>query len=62
MRISTLPEVAIRGQLLSADLAGEPAVGLHVLPELDRVVEAPAGVNVKLVRHFPMSQTNKVRT
>ena len=52
MQISTLPEVPLRGQLLSADLAGEPAVGLHVLPELDRVVEAPAGVNVKLVRHF----------
>ena len=52
MQIPSLPEVAIRGQLLSADLAGEPAVGLHVLPELDQVIEAPAGVNVMLVHHF----------
>ena len=41
----------MRGELLAAGRAGEPAgaVGLHVQPELGRVLEYPVGDKIKIL-------------
>ena len=46
-----LPEVAVRGELLATGPAGKPAgaVGLHVQPELGRVLKDPVGDKIKIL-------------